>query len=88
MTAARDRSGLAVAEIGAAGLLITSFSLPWFAVTYLNSAGVANGAGVTSISWADYRDYGQTLTNLLIPLGPWQRLQPLLSDLRCRGVAR
>jgi len=45
-----DRSRLALAEVGAAVLLIVSFALPWFQVTNLDSAGVAIG-GTDSLSW-------------------------------------
>jgi hypothetical protein len=60
---------VAIVEFGAACVLVAAPFLPWFMITYLNSAGIANGQSVTSITWVNSRDYAQTLTNILIPLG-------------------
>jgi len=74
-------------EIGAAGLLIVSFFLPWFEIAYPNSSRTA------SVSWADYFQTGSAFQSVayqlalyLISLGASQWLPPLLPDWRRRGV--
>jgi hypothetical protein len=67
----RNRSGLALIEIGAASLLIVALFLPWFLVTYLRDPFVVYTTDPlsTSISWVGHADYGQTFKNIFIPYG-------------------
>lgn len=71
MTDCRNRSGLALVEIGAAGLLIVALFLPWFLITYLRDPAVVYTTDPlsASISWVGHEDYGQTLKNTFIPYG-------------------
>ena len=74
MTSGRDRSLLAVVEIGAAALLIGSLFLPWFEITYLRDPSVTYLTGPTtaSFSWvAESSDsnWARSLGDQLIPYG-------------------
>jgi hypothetical protein len=89
MVTRRDRSLVALLEIGAAVFLIFSVFLPWFQVTYLNGAGVAPGPGSASISWMDYRtayiDWAQFVASFLIPFGAIAALAAALVGLALPG---
>ena len=55
----RDRSGLALLEIGAAAVLIGSFFVPWYVIS--------GGDNPTWISWGGFSPAALTTADLLIP---------------------
>jgi hypothetical protein len=92
MMTRRDRSLIALVEIGVAGLLVFSFFLPWFRVANLTSAGVPSSSDFASISWGEYLPFGLSMTQLLadflIPLGALAAVAAALVGLALPGRAQ